>query len=499
MFDDLRRRRSDRPEEGALDLFAFAAKRRAEDLARKAEEGKRAEEERQAELARQLELQREAELAAQRAEAERQAELERQAERERQAELERQEAERREAERLRQEELERQEAARREAERRRQAEIEREAERKRQEERARRVEAERQAELARQAEAKRLAELEREAELERQAELERLEAAARQEALAQEAERAALAEAEAARQRETEEQELREPEKIVPPIDGPAPEPDTLFEMPAESAGEFPEGEPSRYHPPEQPSQRFRGEAFSPLLKIGRLRQSAAPYKKQLMIGGAVILCVAVLGGLLAASRGKPRAKAPEPKPGAQPAAVAQGKPRETATAKPAAPAKPSVKPALKPAAKPAAPRPAAKSSQFGLDVAGVRVTSDGKEETVYFELGLFSSAAKLSLDGQKALARVGEALKPQAGKVKITVIGCTDNVRLSPKSRFKSNQELGLLRAAEAVRALRAASGIAASDFTTISYGEKWQPYPNDGPVNQARNRTAVLKVAPR
>jgi len=56
----------------------------------------------------------------------------------------------------------------------------------------------------------------------------------------------------------------------------------------------------------------------------------------------------------------------------------------------------------------------------------------------------------------------------------------------VASSGNFRSNRELGLRRAEEVVRVLREKSGISASAFQTLSYGQRW------GRIRMIRSRTA-------
>ncbi len=153
-----------------------------------------------------------------------------------------------------------------------------------------------------------------------------------------------------------------------------------------------------------------------------------------------------------------------------------------------AAPAPREVRPAPVAAAKPAKP--------MELGGKGMVVTAENNERLIVFEEGVFASGFKLSREGEILLSNVGRQLAQQANKVQVTVIGCADNRPVSGKAKYKSNEALGLMRAAEAERVLRAASGLPADTFKTVSYGAKRSPFPNDTAANRARNRTVVLRI---
>jgi len=137
--------------------------------------------------------------------------------------------------------------------------------------------------------------------------------------------------------------------------------------------------------------------------------------------------------------------------------------------------------------------------SSLDLEVPGAKVTSEGGVKIVTFDEGLFVGGTRLGRAARKKLDAVGDQLAPYGDRLLVTVIGCTDNVPLNRGSRYEDNQQLGLVRAEEVVRYLREKTGLPGGAFKTLSYGERWTPYPNDSPANRARNRTAVLRISAR
>lgn len=198
-----------------------------------------------------------------------------------------------------------------------------------------------------------------------------------------------------------------------------------------------------------------------------------------LAVSGLLILAFLVVGIVRGLSR-----EAPEV------AAENSGQPVEEAVPEPekAEPVPQEVRPAEVAAVKPAKPAE--------LGGKGVVVTAENNERLIVFEEGVFSSGLKLSREGETLLSNVGRQLSQQANKVQVTVVGCTDNQPVSGKAKYKSNEALGLMRATEAERVLRASSGLSADTFKTVSYGAKWAPFPNDTAANRARNRTVVLRI---
>lgn len=130
------------------------------------------------------------------------------------------------------------------------------------------------------------------------------------------------------------------------------------------------------------------------------------------------------------------------------------------------------------------------------LRVPGASIATAGHLHVVRFHDGIFSGATRIKPEAAQALRSLAKQLAPYGRRVSITVIGCTDNTPLNPGSRFADNTELGLARAQEVVHFLKQSGLLPFAQFHTMSYGEKWSPYPNDTPVHRAKNRTVVLRI---
>lgn len=243
-------------------------------------------------------------------------------------------------------------------------------------------------------------------------------------------------------------------------------------------------------------NQSIYSSTLSPILGVRPLK---GPWRTREIVMAAVVVILAlvavsffVAGIVGAVSRSAARRQ--------QAAAMAR---EEAVTSTPRAEA-PAAKPAAaKPAArqavvKPAAPaaRPVATVPALKLVIPGATVKAEGSDTVVFFDTGVFSSATRLSPQGRAALTEAGRQIARLGKPVQVTVVGCTDNVAVTRKSPFKDNMDLGLQRAAEALKVLQPVAGLPVSSFKTVSYGAQWSPYPNDTPQNRARNRTVVLRI---
>lgn len=276
----------------------------------------------------------------------------------------------------------------------------------------------------------------------------------------------------------------------APRDEAPAFEPEPVFRQ--EPAELEPEDEPESEAPLLRPGRPLRAGGISPLTGVPRPAE-AAPDHSAVVLGAAIVLLGALLiGALYGVVRGIARSVSRKP------VAVQAAKVEPPAPEPPASVMDFNPAPAAKagPAPKPAPARP---PGELSLSAPGAKVTVEGRVQIVVFSEGLFEGGVTLGRNGRRQLARLAGQLAPHAKNVSVTVIGCTDNVKLSPKSKYKDNRELGLLRAGEVARFLQAEGGLPAAAFQTLSFGTQWSPYPNDTPEDRARNRTAVLRISLR
>ena len=258
--------------------------------------------------------------------------------------------------------------------------------------------------------------------------------------------------------------------------------------------------------PPELPAPKldglFRATGLSPLKDIGSKARTARRPSSLIIaaVCGVIALGILALGVTRALHRAGTTGEGAEPKAAvAAPHEVARARPRAERAAERRR--RPAVTAAV-PGNQPTSARPAAQPAAIPalkLDLPGVRVTAEAHEQVVVFQSGLFVSGHKLSREAEGLLAQTGRQLAPYRTNILITVVGCTDNVRITQSSKYKDNEELGRLRAWAAIRYLQSQTGLPASAFKMITYGTKWSPYPNDTPENRARNRTVVLRISVR
>jgi flagellar motor protein MotB len=234
----------------------------------------------------------------------------------------------------------------------------------------------------------------------------------------------------------------------------------------------------------------------SPLLGLGRgMARHRRILPVVLAVAGSVVGILALWAGIAGILRHARNAQAK---------AVAVVEPRAKTEPKTQRPGPPALKSAAKALVKPAEPHVTASKLPFAekplpvdLKVAGVSTRVENGEVTLYFDNGLFADALVLSAEGKAVLKRLADRMRPHAAGLSIKVIGCTDNIPVARKGRFKDNRALGLARADVVVKYFQTTGELPAGVFTIESYGAQWSPYPNDSPVSRARNRTAVLRVS--
>jgi len=213
--------------------------------------------------------------------------------------------------------------------------------------------------------------------------------------------------------------------------------------------------------------------------------------KIAMKVVASIVVGVFVVLAIIAISSG--RKKSPSQGATTTPPASPDPTPRAE---RPAAPPPPR---AQTPAATPAPVQPNRSTDGLSLKVPGATVKTQGDVRIVIFDSGIFMGGVRLSSAARRSLDTLGRQLAPYGKRLSITVIGCTDNVPINMGGRYESNQDLGLARANEVAQHLQRSAKIPASVFQTLSYGERWTPYPNDTPENRARNRTAVLRISVR
>ena len=109
------------------------------------------------------------------------------------------------------------------------------------------------------------------------------------------------------------------------------------------------------------------------------------------------------------------------------------------------------------------------------------------------------SGEADLKPDGATVLRKVA-AILTQHPRLKIHVIGHTDNVPIKPaaRNRFPSNWELATARATAAVRFLTETAGVDPRRVGAVGYGEFRPVADNATPDGRARNRRIAITILP-
>jgi len=135
---------------------------------------------------------------------------------------------------------------------------------------------------------------------------------------------------------------------------------------------------------------------------------------------------------------------------------------------------------------------------QIAIKVPGVSVRNQQNSTIVQFDEGLFRVAARLKPEAEEILSNLGHQLKPYAGRIAITVMGCTDLQPIPDGWIYPDNAALGMARAIAVVNHLKSKSGFLPSMFTLKSAGDLSAPYPNDTKENMRRNRTVIISISP-
>ncbi len=135
---------------------------------------------------------------------------------------------------------------------------------------------------------------------------------------------------------------------------------------------------------------------------------------------------------------------------------------------------------------------------QIAINVPGVSVRNQQNSIVVQFEEGLFRFAARLKPEAKDILSTFGLQLKPYAGRIAVSVTGCTDLKPIPDGWIYPDDAALGMARAVAVVNHLRSKSGLLPSMFTLKSAVDASAPYPNDTKENMLRNRTVIISISP-
>ncbi|MGC7096792.1 OmpA family protein [Amycolatopsis lurida] len=146
--------------------------------------------------------------------------------------------------------------------------------------------------------------------------------------------------------------------------------------------------------------------------------------------------------------------------------------------------------------------RPRRAVDDFAAALAGhpaLVARTDAEAITVTFPTGVFRAGTRLSDSGSAALADLVRLLGPAAANVTITVVGHTEDARVSGGSGYTTNAELGLARAMTAAERMSEVSGLPPATFALSSSGAANPPFPNTTAEGRERNRTVTVVVRPR
>ena len=132
-------------------------------------------------------------------------------------------------------------------------------------------------------------------------------------------------------------------------------------------------------------------------------------------------------------------------------------------------------------------------ASEVERGLLSVNETADRSIVTLRGDGVFASGSAEVTAEFAPLLRRIGDAIKPLAGRV--VVIGHTDNVKGGISARFPSNWDLSKGRA-NAVKALLAERAGPLERYTVEGRGDTEPLAANDSPANRARNRRVDIIV---
>jgi type VI secretion system protein ImpK len=127
--------------------------------------------------------------------------------------------------------------------------------------------------------------------------------------------------------------------------------------------------------------------------------------------------------------------------------------------------------------------------------IVGVTVDASGSETLVSFDQGLFSRGDRLTTQARTTLAALAGALATTPVPFTMTIVGVTNDLSLLPNAPWPDNHALAEARARAAASFLRS-QGVPDHSILATAGTSESAPFPNDGPVNRARNRTIMARV---
>jgi|SRR5215216_4971407 len=140
-----------------------------------------------------------------------------------------------------------------------------------------------------------------------------------------------------------------------------------------------------------------------------------------------------------------------------------------------------------------------ARLAHLEISAPGISVQKNRDELLLLFEKGLFDSGRfRIKREEEKTLSLLADQLKPNVGRISVTVYGHTDNVAMSSGNKHRDNITLGWARAVEVVEFLRTKAQLPASMFAIRGPREQPMiPHSNDTIEGRARNRTVVIRIS--
>lgn len=141
--------------------------------------------------------------------------------------------------------------------------------------------------------------------------------------------------------------------------------------------------------------------------------------------------------------------------------------------------------------------KPVFQSPKLALTVPGVVLSTEDDAVIAKFEGGLFDSRIRLLPAARQTLTQLAQQLKTQDSRLRIEVVGHTNELPVHHRSPFADNVGLGFQRAVVVAQALRTLAGSQDHRFIISSDGEANPPFQHDSLESQMRNRTVTLRMS--
>ncbi|GEM_PF-2675297 len=128
--------------------------------------------------------------------------------------------------------------------------------------------------------------------------------------------------------------------------------------------------------------------------------------------------------------------------------------------------------------------------------VAGINVVENNGTLLVTFNEGLFRKGAKPLKTGIETIALLAKMLDPFAGRILMSILGCSDDVQIVQGQYFNDDNSLRQARAMAVGKIILKNSRILNEDILTGILSVDKVPFINDNHQNQQKNRTVAIKI---